>query len=120
MKKLLIFSTILISMVTCVLAVSITFTWSKNTDPSAKGYRVYSGISTNNYTNSVDAGTNTNITLSNLLNGTTYYFSAKVYGTYVGLPLESEFSPEIVFTTPLPITNTLPSAVQDFKILDIR
>lgn len=60
------------------------------------------------YTNSVVVGNILTATINNLTSGATYYFSATAYDTN---NLESDFSNEISYTMPLPVTNPLTNAV---------
>ena len=56
------------------------------------------------YTNSVDAGTNLSATVTNLVAGPTYYFSATAYDTNVP-PLESDYSDEVSLAITNPVVN---------------
>jgi hypothetical protein len=72
---------------------SVTLAW----DPSPctnliANYKVYYGVSSATYTNVVAAGTNTTVSISNLLNSTTYYFAATAIDSS---GLESDYSPEV-------------------------
>jgi hypothetical protein len=60
------------------------------------------------YTNSVQAGTNLTATVSNLVSGATYYFSATASDTNA---LESDFSSEVSTTLPLPVIKPVTNAV---------
>jgi hypothetical protein len=79
---------------------NLTLAWDASTDPSVAGYKIYYGVASRTYTNSLDVGTNTTVTISNLVEGVTYYFAATTYDTN---GLESAFSDEIVYTVPLPV-----------------
>ena len=61
------------------------------------GYRVYYGVASRTYTNMVDVGAATNVTISGLVEGKTYYFAATAYNI---LGLESDYSDEVVYTIP--------------------
>jgi Fibronectin type III domain len=82
---------------------AIVLAW--NAVPSTNNvsfYKLYWGPSSANYTNVLNAGTNTTATVTNLPWGGTYYFAAtavKVVGTNL---LESAFSNE-VWTNTVPI-----------------
>jgi len=77
----------------CSLAVgTATLVW----DPSAgtdviTNYNIYYGIASGNYTAVVAAGTNTTVTIGNLIEGTTYYFAATAVDSS---GLESDYSTE--------------------------
>ena len=72
---------------------TVTLAW----DPSAgtnviANYNVYYGVASATYTNVVAAGTNTTVSVSNLVEGTTYYFAATAVDT---AGLESDYSTEV-------------------------
>jgi hypothetical protein len=54
----------------------------------------------------VDVGNATNVTVSGLIEGTTYYFAATAYNT---LGMESSFSAETTYTVPVPLGNQPPT-----------
>ena len=55
-------------------------------------YNVYYGVASTTYTNVVAAGTNTTVSIFNLLNSTTYYFAVTAVDTS---GLESDYSTEV-------------------------
>lgn len=65
-------------------------------DPVAgvDGYRVYWGTRSSDYTQTADAGTNTQLIVSNLSPALTYFFAATSYAAGV----ESNFSAEVALT----------------------
>ena len=69
----------------------VSVAWTPGTGPVA-GYNVYYGVSTGQYTNSLDAGNNLSCTLQNLANST-YYIAAADYDSNHN---ESSLSPELV------------------------
>jgi len=75
------------------LASDVTLAWDPANDPTVAGYNVYIGGASRNYTNLVDAGDATSVTISNLAPGATYYFAAT---TYTVSGLESDYSSEAV------------------------
>jgi Fibronectin type III domain len=75
----------------------VTLTWQPSPSPAIAGYNIYSGGISGIYTNKVSAGNATSVTLSNLIAGSTYHFTATCYDT-VGN--ESAFSGEAVYTIP--------------------
>jgi hypothetical protein len=78
----------------CSLAVgTATLVW----DPSAgtgviTNYNIYYGVASATYTSVVAAGTNTTVSIGNLVEGTTYYFAATAVDSF---GLESAYSTEI-------------------------
>lgn len=75
----------------------VTLTWDPSPDPNVTGYRLYYGIAARNYTNIIDNGSMTAITVSNMNPCTTFYFAATAYD---GIGMESDYSDEISYTTP--------------------
>ena len=73
-------------------ATSVSLAWNPSASPSATGYRVYYGAVSGVYTTNVDAGDNTNLTISNLTPGGTYYLAVLAYDAYGDV---SPFSSEI-------------------------
>jgi hypothetical protein len=76
-------------------AQKVTLAWNQSPDLNVIGYRVYHGAASRNYTNIVDVGNATSATISNLVEGATYYFAATAYNV---LGMESEYSDEITYT----------------------
>jgi len=56
---------------------SVELIWSPSTSPDIVGYNIYYGNASGDYTNEVSVGNTTNLTVSGLANGTTYYFAAR-------------------------------------------
>ncbi len=84
----------------------IPLAWNSNPDPDIAGYRVYYGLSSRRYTDSIDVGFETTFTLSGLDGKKTYYFAVTAYNTE---GLESDYSAEINSSDLLPtetVTNT--------------
>jgi hypothetical protein len=75
----------------------VTLGWSSNPDPTVAGYYLYTGTTPGNYTNKVDAGSNTTMTVTSLVPGMTYYFSAT---SYTATGMESSFGPQISYVVP--------------------
>ncbi len=72
----------------------VTVSWQANTDGSpVNGYKLYYGIESKHYSESIDVGNSTNYTLSNLPPGT-YYMALTAYND-LG---ESPYSEETSFT----------------------
>lgn len=73
---------------------------------SIANYKIYYGAASGTYTNSVSAGTNLAVTVSNPVQGRTYYCAATATDTY---GLESDYSSEVTITIPVPLTNQPPT-----------
>ena len=75
----------------------VTLGWSASSDPMVTGYYLYYGTASGVYTNKTDAGTNTVFTVSGLVPGATYYFSATSYNA---AGIKSGFVPEVSYVVP--------------------
>lgn len=75
-------------------AAEVTLAWNPSPEPSVTGYRVYYGTASHYYTAVIDAGNQTTLTISGLLPGVTYFFSATAYSATA----ESSLSGEIAYT----------------------
>ena len=78
---------------------SLALAWHASPSPDVSGYRVYFGVASGSYTNSVVVGNVTSNTVSGLASGVTYFVSISAY-TASGL--ESAFSNEISYVPGLP------------------
>lgn len=88
---------------------SVTVIWDASTSPGVAGYRLYWGVASRVYTNTVDVGTGTNCTLLNINRSISRYFAATAYDTN---GIESYFSNEAVLRPPIPPTNVVTFSVQ--------
>lgn len=79
----------------------VTLAWNPSISTNVAGYKIYYGPASGAYTNAVFVGGFTNVTLSNLAAGNTYYFAATAVDVSQN---ESPFSNEAVYTVP---TNTI-------------
>lgn len=80
-------------------------------DPSSStntiaSYNLYHGGASGTYANVVSAGTNTTVSISNLVEGATYYFAATAVDTD---GLESGYSTEVSALIPVKLTNQPPT-----------
>lgn len=82
---------------------TVPLAWDPDVDPSIAGYKIYFGVASRVYTNSVDVGNVTNTTIVGLATNTTYYFAATSYDTFGD---ESDFSAEVT-NTPASLPPTL-------------
>ncbi len=74
-----------------------TFSWTANTETNLAGYKIHYGTASRTYTQTdvIADKTATTHTVTNLTEGTTYYFAATAYDTD---NFESDFSDEIIWT----------------------
>ncbi len=79
---------------------NVTLAWNPSTNPIVAGYKIYYGGASGNYTNKTSVGSATSFTVSNLLNGGTYYFAAS---TYSAAGAESALSTEVSYTVPVTV-----------------
>ena len=84
---------------------SVTLAWDPSPGTNViTNYKVYLGTSSRTYTNSVSAGTNLTLTVTNLLRGFRYYFAATATAV---TGLESDYSTEV--NTAIPAVPPPPS-----------
>ena len=88
---------ILFQLATNANSAQVTLAWDPNTEPDVAGYKIYYGLLSGQYSDSVDVGNQTSCTLSNLQDGNTYYLAATTYDIE---GYESDFSNEVVFNAP--------------------
>ena len=93
------------------LAVLATGTVTLAWDPSPgtntiASYNLYYGGASGTYADVVSAGTNTTVSISNLVEGATYYFAATAVDTD---GLESDYSTEVSTLIPVKLTNQPPT-----------
>lgn len=89
-------------------AAEVKLAWDPSPDASVTGYRVYWGYQSRTYAGSFDVGNVTTATVGSLGEGTTYYFAVTACA---GTDLESDYSNEVEYTTPLPLPPPPPSPV---------
>ena len=80
-------------------AASVKLAWNPNPEPDIANYRLSYGTSSRSYTQNVDAGTATTVTVSNLEAGKTYYFAVRAINTK---GLQSEPSAEVSHYVEIP------------------
>ena len=83
---------------------NVTLAWDPNLEANLKGYKVYCGSASGNYSFIVDVGNWTRLTISDLEVGKTYYFAATAYGS---AGEESGMSNELRYDPPRPNSNPL-------------
>ena len=91
-----------------VYAAQVTLAWDQNNESDLAGYKIYYGVSSGSYSNSVNitSGNVTTCTIADLIEGQTYYFAATSYNSSL---VESNYSAEISWpstsaTTSVPTT----------------
>jgi len=87
-----------------VQGASVTLAWDPNPEANLKGYKIYYGYTSGNYSFMVDVGNWTSLTISGLEAGKTYYFAATAYGP---AGEESGMSHELRYGTPGPDSHFL-------------
>ncbi len=85
-------SVILFVSITNSVAAQVTLTWDTSAADDIAGYKIYYGNSSMNYNSIVDVGNQTSYTISDLVNGNTYYIAVTAYDVNGN---ESGFSREI-------------------------
>jgi hypothetical protein len=85
--------------------VSLVWDPSSGTNVIA-GYKIYFGAASRTYTNVISAGTATTLSVSNLVEGRTYYFAATAIDAF---GLESDYSTEASTVIPVGATNQPPT-----------
>src|SRR5258707_15670013 len=83
-----------------IMADSVTLTWDPYSIPNLAGYRLYSGTTPGVFTQRIEVGNSTTISVSDLTEGQTYFFAVTAYNTSGAESPPSNIS----YTVPLPIT----------------
>jgi hypothetical protein len=78
-------------------AASVTLGWDASPSADVSGYAVYQGTASGTYTQRLDVGAQTSVTIADLVESVTYYFAVTAY-TVAGV--ESTPSNEIAYTVP--------------------
>jgi hypothetical protein len=82
---------------------AVGLAWDPSPDPDVTGYRIYQGPQSRIYTNIVDAGSQTTLTITSLDPGGQYYFTCTAYVAPSGpIVAESDYSNEVTYQAPLP------------------
>jgi hypothetical protein len=85
-------------------AAQVSLAWDPNTETDLAGYKIYIGYAPRSYSWSMDAGKQTQGTVTNLEDGSTFYMALTAYNT---AGLESGFSNEVTYATPAGAQTTL-------------
>lgn len=102
---LILVSSICIFGVNSSFAAQIKLAWDENTESDLKGYKVYYGTASKNYTGTADIGDVTTYTLTGLTAGQTYFIVVTAYNTSYN---ESGYSNEVKGVA-IQFTSTVPS-----------
>ena len=86
----------------------VRLAWEPNSEADLAGYKIHYGTGSGSYSAAVDVGQVTTATISNLSEGTTYYFSASAYNTAAA---SSGYSNEVRYSVPVPNRNPSPPSV---------
>ncbi|OQX87002.1 hypothetical protein B6D60_04935, partial [candidate division KSB1 bacterium 4484_87] len=84
-----------------LFADDLTVSWNANTENDLAGYKVYFGTNSRNYDHTVDVGTDTIYTVTDLTPGFEYFFAVTAYDTAGN---ESSFSEEVSYFLAIPDT----------------
>lgn len=98
-------------------AAQVTLAWDPDPAPNLKGYKLYYGTSSRGYTSSIDVGNSTTYLISDLSEGTKYYFAATAYdicGNESGFSNEIFYSPPVIPLPPPPTPSPTPDPTQSF------
>lgn len=78
-KSIACFLSLVLLAVTNASAGQSTLAWDPQLNSTVAGYMVHYGQASRNYVSKVDAGTQTSLVVSNLLEGNTYYYAVTAY-----------------------------------------
>jgi hypothetical protein len=109
-RHVLVLLSILLSLFPCAQAwaASVSLAWNPSPSPTVTGYEVFYGLACDDYTSSIIAGANTNVTVPGLTPGVTYYFAVLAYDASGDV---SPFSSQVIYTIPpLPLITSGPLA----------
>ncbi len=100
---------------------SVSLAWDPNTEDDLAGYKVYIGTASQTFSQIIDVGHVTAFTVTDLLEGETYFSTVTAYDIFVN---ESDFSNEV--STTIPVTappqepvNSPPGASFAFSCSDL-
>ena len=92
----------LCSMPSTASAGSVTVAWDANQESDLKGYILYYGSASGNYTSNIDIGNQTQYTITDLQDGVNYYFAVTAYND---ADYESDYSEELPYIVGRPNNN---------------
>ena len=82
-------------------ATSVALAWAPSLSTNISGYDIYYGLTNGSYTQMVNVGKVTNVTISGLTGGRTYYFAGKAYNSQ---GIQSVFSNQASYALPVTLT----------------
>jgi hypothetical protein len=94
---LVLFNSMPASSATVPAGQSLTLAWNPSPDDSVVGYIIYYGAASETYDHRINVNDVTNATVSGLVSGATYYFTATSYNAD---GIESDYSNETSYTVP--------------------
>lgn len=92
---------------------AVKASWNANTEPDLAGYKIYYGLSSGNYTISINVGNVTQYTVNQLTEGLVYHFVVTAYDTAGN---ESAYSPEV--SAEIPLVDRTPPAITSFRAVN--
>src|ERR1700720_2558375 len=93
-----------------VVAGDVILAWNADSDPSVVGYRLHSGTTSGVYTQTTEVGNALAVSVSNLVNGNTYFFVVTAYNAaQVESPASNEVSYLVPTSTPTPSPRPTPT-----------
>jgi hypothetical protein len=85
-----------------IVHAGVALAWDPSPDPNAVGYILYYGPANAPYSEFIDAGANTTVTMNNLVDGETYYFAVAAYDAIGDQSfLSNQIEDAIPFTLPI-------------------
>jgi hypothetical protein len=92
----------------------VTLGWNASADSTVVGYYLYYGTTSGVYTNKINVGTNTTFTMTNLVAGSTCYFTT---ASYNARGVESSFVPQVSYIVPglLTVSHSRTNAVMNVQ-----
>jgi hypothetical protein len=98
MKKIVLMFVFVFLFCSPVFAAEVKLGWDAHIDIRLKGYKIHYGNAIGVYTTHIDVKNVTTYTVTDLIEGETYYFAATVYGS---IPeIESDYSDELSYVVP--------------------
>ncbi|MBN1155932.1 fibronectin type III domain-containing protein, partial [candidate division KSB1 bacterium] len=101
-----------------LFAGELNLSWDPNTEVDLAGYKVYYGLTSRNYTNSIDVGDHNSYIVRNLTEGSRYYLAVTAYDESRN---ESDYSEEVsAVVKVIDVTPPNPPSITDATLDDIN